>query len=114
MIDHLLFNKLKWFNVADNGEVKMNGETRYTGVPTKYLGNRVKSTLNDSDTGLSLGTTGTVVGVTGYIITPNVSVNDSAVKSGIKQLNDIFEKYIIVRLDNGRIVYTPSNWFDLF
>lgn len=35
MIDHLIFNKLKWFNVTDNADnVKANGK-KYYAVPSK-------------------------------------------------------------------------------
>ncbi|MDB6263636.1 hypothetical protein [Lactobacillus amylovorus] len=34
-IDHLVFNKLKWFNVADNSEVVQANDKRYVAIPTK-------------------------------------------------------------------------------
>ena len=34
-IDHILFNKLKWFNVADNSEVVQANNKRYVKIPSK-------------------------------------------------------------------------------
>ena len=34
-IDHILFNKLKWFNVADNSEVVQANDKRYVAIPAK-------------------------------------------------------------------------------
>ena len=34
-IDHMLFNKLKWFNVADNSEVVQANDKRYVAIPAK-------------------------------------------------------------------------------
>lgn len=115
MIDHLLFNSKKYVVAGNDGTVQINGEMRYTGVPMHYLGRKVKSTTNDSSIGLAFGDTGTVIGVPGYILTPNLSVNDSNVKSGINKLqSNVDNDFLIVKLDNGKVIFTPGNSFNLY
>jgi hypothetical protein len=34
-VDHILFNNLKWFNIADNSEVVQANDKRYVAIPAK-------------------------------------------------------------------------------
>lgn len=50
MLDHLIFNKLKWFNVADNADnITANGK-KYYAIPTQVTAPRgtILYSMNDS------------------------------------------------------------------
>lgn len=53
-IDHILFNKLKWFNVADNADsVTANGRTFYA-LPKRVKLNKTMMIKNFSGSGVEI------------------------------------------------------------
>lgn len=82
-IDHILFNKLKWFNVADNAESIQIGNRQFWAIPSEII---IKDGTNlgryDDAGGTALvdgDTTVKVIGVSknAYIITGYVHFRES-------------------------------------
>lgn len=46
MLDHLIFNKLKWFNIKDNAETMQANGKKYVAVPTSFTVKRGSYVLN--------------------------------------------------------------------
>lgn len=93
-VDHILFNKLKWFNVADNADnITANGRSFYA-LPSK-----VKLTKNSANVWVVMGVTtpgtfvsGTVFDVIGFY--PN-TYNENGKKRYIVSYSDSNNDYIL-------------------
>ena len=108
MIDHMLFNRAFWINYdSKNGTVNINGVKRNTGISQYELGTRVKFTTDDSDNSFKIGDKGTIVGSLGFIAYPDIP--NSLMKSTMRIP---VEDYILVKLDNGKIISVLDTWTD--
>lgn len=82
MLDHMIFNKLKWWNVDDNAESIQIGNRQFWAIPSKII---IKdgadlSRYDDTETALVDGdTTVKVIGVSknAYIITGYVHFRET-------------------------------------
>ena len=94
-IDHILFNKLKWFNVADNADnITANGRSFYA------LRSKIKLTKDSSNVWVVMGgdmashnfTSGTVFSVIGFY--PN-TYNEGGKKRYIVSYSESGDNYIL-------------------